>query len=90
MTRPTKRAKSRHKTLGEALGAVISDMRIARKWSRQKLAEKVGYSHTQMSNIETSKQSPRYKLIVSLSQAFNLRPSRLIARAEKKYAKLRN
>lgn len=90
MTRAKKPSKRGSKTLVEALGQVVAELRTKRKWTQEELGKRTGYSHTQMGNIEASKQSPRFKLIVSLSQAFGLRPSSLIARAEKKQVNRRN
>lgn len=90
MTRAKKSNNRSSKTLVEALGQVVAELRTKRNWTQEELGKRAGYSHTQMGNIEASKQSPRFKLIVSLSQAFGLRSSSLIARAEKKQAKRRN
>lgn len=87
MTRATKPSKRRPKTLAEALGEVVTELRLKRNWTQEQLGEKAGYSHTQIGNIETSRQTPRYRLIVGLSHAFGMRPSTLIARAEKKQSK---
>ena len=87
MARVKKPGKRRPKTLAQALGEVVTELRLKRNWTQEQLGEKTGYSHTQMGNIETNRQTPRYRLIVSLSQAFGMRPSTLIARAEKRQGK---
>ena len=87
MARVKKPSKRQPKTLAEALGEVVAELRLKRNWTQEQLGERAGYSHTQIGNIEASKQTPRYRLIVGLSQAFGMRPSTLIARAEKRQSK---
>lgn len=88
VARPIKPIKRQCNTPEEALGAIITDLRIAKKWSQEDIAEKVGYTKAYMGRVEKGKQSPTLKCIVNVAQVFGLRPSQLLAQAERKQGKL--
>jgi len=76
-----------HNTPEQALGAVLTTLRTAKGWSQEDLGDKVGCSEVYVNRLEHGRQSPTFRLIVALAQVFGLRPSQLLARAEKKYLK---
>jgi transcriptional regulator with XRE-family HTH domain len=79
------RLKRQTKTLGGALGAVITQLRVEKQWSQRRLAERSGYEASSISRIERGKANPTMALLIVMADVFGLRPSQLLARAERKY-----
>jgi transcriptional regulator with XRE-family HTH domain len=79
--------KRQQNTLQQALGAAITDLRTQRDWSQQVLADRLGYVLSYINSLERGKQNPSFKLIVAMAQVFGIRPSQLLARAERKQAR---
>jgi transcriptional regulator with XRE-family HTH domain len=77
----------KHGTPDEALGAVITALRLAKKWSHTEMSHRVGYSEKHLIAVERGTSSPTHKTIVATAQVFGLRASQLLARAERKYLK---
>ena len=80
--------KRQTRTLGGALGAVITNLRVEKGWSQRRLADKSGYEASSISRIERGKANPTMALVITMADVFGLRPSQLLARAERKH--LRN
>lgn len=78
-------AERKRDTLPQALGAVITELRLSRKWSHTEMADRVGYSERHLAAVEIGKASPTHRVIVAIAQVFGLRGSQLLARAERKY-----
>ncbi len=90
MARPISgKLKRQTETLGQALGAVVTALRTQKKWSQEKLALKSGYSLQWINRLEQGKANPTMELVIVMSDVFGLRPSQLLARAERKYQKRR-
>lgn len=88
MARPVSpKLKRQTETLGQALGAVITALRTAKKWSQDRLALKSGYSLQWINRVERGKANPTMALVIVMSDIFKLRPSQLLARAERKQQK---
>lgn len=83
MGRPIVAIKRATDTPEAALGAVITELRTSKKWSQRDLGEKIGHTEYYVSRIEKGTQSAPLDVIVNLAQAFGLRGSQLLARAEK-------
>jgi transcriptional regulator with XRE-family HTH domain len=81
------RLKRQTKTLGGALGAVITTLRVEKQWSQRRLAERSGYEASSISRIERGRANPTMALLIVMADVFGLRPSQLLARAERKYLK---
>ncbi len=79
--------KRQTKTLGAALGTVITRLRVEKQWSQRRLAEKSGYESSSISRIERGRANPTMALIIVMADVFGLRPSQLLARAERLYLK---
>jgi transcriptional regulator with XRE-family HTH domain len=79
--------KRQTKTLGGALGAAITELRVKKQWSQAKLARRSGYDPSSISRIERGRANPTMALVIVMADIFNLRPSQLLARAERKYLK---
>lgn len=77
----------KHTTPDEALGAVITELRVQKNWSHVEMGEKVGYSDKHLNSVELGYKSPTHRLLVATAQLFGLRASQLLARAERLYLK---
>ena len=85
MARPiSSKLKRESKTYRQALGAVVTRLRTARKWSQQELADKTGYSTVYVNGLELGNRNPSLEMIQAVAQVFGLRPSQLLALAERK------
>jgi len=76
-------------TTSEALGAVITQLRVKKGWGYQDVAHKVGCSPSYMNGIEHGKQNPTIKIIQAIADVHNIKMSKLFALAEKKYERSR-
>ena len=77
----------KHTTPDEALGAVITELRVRRHWSHAEMAERVGYSDKHLNAVELGHKSPTHRALVAIAQLFEIRSSQLLARAERLYLK---
>jgi transcriptional regulator with XRE-family HTH domain len=82
MGRPPKRKAD---TREQALGAVITELRLKKGLSGQAVAEKVGVNESHMNEIETGKQNPTYRVLQAIADLHKIRLSKLIWMAEEKY-----
>jgi transcriptional regulator with XRE-family HTH domain len=69
----------------EALGYVITQLRVKRDWSQEYVAEKSGYSQRYFLRVERGSQNPTYRFMLAVAPLFGLTPSQLLARAERKH-----
>jgi len=76
--------KRQTRTLGQALGFVITNLRVKKKWSQGDLARKSGFEITTINRLEQGKANPTMALVIALSGSFEIRPSELLSRAERK------
>jgi len=72
-------------TTGQALGAVITELRVKKGCGYQDVAHKVGCSPSYMNGIEHGKQNPTLKVIQAIADFHGIKLSKLFALAEKKY-----
>ena len=77
----------KHSTPDEALGAVITALRLKKGWTHAEMAERVGYSDKHLNAVELGYKSPTHGLLVAIAQVFHLRSSQLLASAERLYRK---
>jgi transcriptional regulator with XRE-family HTH domain len=82
MGRPPKRKAD---TREQALGAVITELRLKKNLSGQYVAEKVGVNESHMNEIENGKQNPTYRVLQAIADLHKIRLSKLIWLAEEKY-----
>jgi len=86
VARPIKDNLERHcDTPEQALGSVITDLRVQRKWPQEYVAEKSGYSLKYFRMVERGTQNPTYRFMLAVAPMFDLNPSQLLARAERKH-----
>lgn len=83
MGRPIVAIKRQTNTPEQALGAVVTELRTSKKWSQRDLGEQIGHTEYYISRIEKGTQSAPLDVIVNIAQAFGLRGSQLLAKAEK-------
>jgi transcriptional regulator with XRE-family HTH domain len=81
--------KRESKTLGQAIGAVVTQLRVERKWSQGKLGAKAGYSTAWLNKLENGKANPTLELVIALADSFDLTLSQFFARVERKQLKNR-
>ena len=72
-------------TTGQALGSVITELRVKRGWGYQDVAHRVGCSPSYMNGIEHGKQNPTLKVVQAIADVHDIKLSKLFALAEKKY-----
>jgi transcriptional regulator with XRE-family HTH domain len=53
------------------------------------MGHRVGYSERHINAVELGATSPTHRMLVATAQVFGLRPSQLLARAERLYLKKR-
>lgn len=85
MGRPISKRKS--DTPEQALGAVITELRLKRGISYQDVAEKVGCNDVYLHRVETGKTNPTFRLLKAIADFHHMKLSRLLALAEDRYEK---
>lgn len=56
------------------IGKKIAELRNQRGWTTRQLAEKVGVSHSSISQYEADESIPRRKVVNELSRIFGVKP----------------
>jgi DNA-binding XRE family transcriptional regulator len=79
--------KRQTRTLGQALGFVVTGLRVKGKWSQGDLARKSGFEITTINRLEQGKANPTMALVIAMADSFGIRPSALLSRAERKCMK---
>lgn len=80
---PTRKRAPSALTLEQAFGKVVRKLRIARGLSQEKLAFACDRHPTFISLIERGQRSPTLRTVFLLAAALEVKPSRLVAEAEK-------
>jgi transcriptional regulator with XRE-family HTH domain len=76
-------------TLGEALGAELTRLRVVKNWTQQRVSEMLGYDVTYIRQLERGGKSPTLRTLSHIAEIYSLRVSVLIARAERILARER-
>lgn len=79
--------KRKAETLKQAIGAVVTQLRVERDWSQAELSVRSGYGRPWISQLENGKVNPRLELIIAFADTFKLTLSQFFARAERKHLK---
>jgi putative transcriptional regulator len=74
-------------TLSQAIGTVVTQLRLERGWSQKDVAIKAGYSESWANQLENGKINPSLELVIAFADMFKLSLSQFFARAERKYGK---
>ena len=91
MAQPIGNVKKREAgTLGEALGAVLTKLRVARRWTQQRVSEMLGYDVTYIRQLERGSKSPTLRTLSHIAEIYSLRVSSLIVKAERTLARERS
>ena len=69
------------RTLAQALGAELTDLRTSRQWSQQELADRLGYDVSHVRQTEMG-GNPTLELLEAFASVYSLKVSELIQRAE--------
>ena len=77
-----KRRESR--TLGEAVGAEITRLRIDRGSSQSKLAHDLGYTERYIGQLERGTKSPTLRTLADLAKAFSVEVCAIVRAAERR------
>jgi transcriptional regulator with XRE-family HTH domain len=85
MARPISKRKS--DTPEQALGAVITELRMKKGISYQYVAEKVGCDDAYLHRVETGKTNPSFRLLKAIADFHKVRLSKMLWLAEEKYRK---
>ena len=64
-------------------------MRIAKGWSQQKLADKLGYTERYIGQLERGVKSPTLRTLADIAEAFATKPSVILSAAERRQGQKR-
>lgn len=78
------------RTLVQALGAEITELRIKHNCPQSELAHRLGYTDGYLRRVEQGSANPSLELLSAVSTFFRLNLSVLIANAERRSEKIRN
>jgi transcriptional regulator with XRE-family HTH domain len=78
-------SKRKNDTPEQALGAVITELRMKKGLSYQDVAEKVGCNDAYLHRVETGKTNPSFKLLKAIADFHQIRLSKMLWMAEEKY-----
>jgi ribosome-binding protein aMBF1 (putative translation factor) len=73
------------RTLGEAVGAEITRLRVDRGWSQAKLAHDLGYTERYIGQLERGTKSPTLRTLADLAKAFSIEVSTILRSAERRH-----
>jgi len=85
---PKKIGADKHResrTLGEAVGAELTKLRVDRGWSQLKLADVLGYTERYIGQLERGTKSPTLRTLADVANAFSIELSAIIKAAERRY-----
>lgn len=77
------------RTLAQAFGAELTRMRIAKGWSQQKLADKLGYTERYIGQLERGVKSPTLRTLADIAEASSTKPSVILRASERRQGKSR-
>ncbi len=73
------------RTLGEAVGAELTKLRVDRGWSQLKLADALGYTERYIGQLERGSKSPTLRTLADIAKVFSTDLSTIIKAAERRY-----
>jgi transcriptional regulator with XRE-family HTH domain len=71
-------------TLGEAVGAELTRLRITHRWSQQQLADVLGYTERYLGQLERGTKSPTLRTLADIAEVFSTKPSVILRAAERR------
>jgi transcriptional regulator with XRE-family HTH domain len=75
--------KREARNLGEALGVELTRLRVAKRWTQQRISEMLGYDVSYVRQLEKGSKSPTLRTLSHFGEVFSLRVSVIVARAER-------
>ena len=76
--------KRRARNLGEAVGALVTDLRKKKGWSQNEMAERLGFNISTITILETATKSPTLRTLQVVARGFSIEVSSLIRTAERR------
>jgi transcriptional regulator with XRE-family HTH domain len=76
--------KRQTRTQQEAIGAVLTELRVKRGWSQRKLADLLGYDQAYILQLERGLKSPTLRTLQVFARAFEMEVSDLVGAAERR------
>lgn len=86
MGRPVKR---KAETREQAIGAVITELRLKKNLTGQDVAAAVGCNDGHMYEIERGQQNPTFRVLQAIADLHKIRLSKMLWMAEEKYRRRR-
>jgi transcriptional regulator with XRE-family HTH domain len=74
-------------TLRQAIGTVVTQLRLERGWSQKEAGIKAGYSESWTNQLENGKINSSLEMVIAFADTFELTLSQFFARAERKHLK---
>lgn len=71
-------------TRQEAIGAVLTELRVQKGLSQRKLADLLGYGQTYISQLERGLKSPTVRTLEAFARAFSMEVSEIARDAERR------
>lgn len=71
------------RTLSQAVGAVLTELRTQKGWSVRELSDRINYVTNTISDVEMARKSPTLRTLEALAGAYSMRVSDVILAAEK-------
>ncbi len=85
MAKPVGGDKKRQaRTLGEAIGALVTDLRKQKHWSQNELAYRAGCSESSIRILEMATKSPTLRTLENVAGAFSMDVVALITAAKRR------
>ncbi len=69
----------------QALGTVMTELRLKRRWGYQYVAHRVGCSENYMNEMELGKRNPTFGMLQAIAHLHGLKLSQLLALGERKH-----
>jgi len=76
--------KRQSRNLGEAVGALVTDLRKKKGWSQNEMAERLGFNISTITILETATKSPTLRTLQVVARGFGVEVSALIRIAERR------
>jgi transcriptional regulator with XRE-family HTH domain len=76
--------KRQTRTQQEAIGAVLTELRVKRGWSQRKLADLLGYDQAYILQLERGLKRPTLRTLEVFARAFEMEVSDLVEAAERR------
>ena len=85
MAKPVGGDKERRaRNLGEAIGALVTDLRKQKRWSQNELAYRAGCSESSIRILEMATKSPTLRTLENVAGAFSMDVVSLITGAKRR------